>query len=135
MRFEVFEGDFKKKLDEWYDWDICWAGDRGSMAPKLRSDYFSVRWTGWLKAPRPGRYRLISYADDSIRVWLRASNKTFVRAAWAAWHDAACSTSRRTRWPSRWSRMNYGRRSNRCCPRRRRPTPRGAARACRTGTV
>ena len=34
------------------------------------SDQSSVRYTGWLTAPKPGKYRLHASGDDGCRVWL-----------------------------------------------------------------
>lgn len=36
----------------------------------LPSEYFSVRWTGWLLAPASGRFLLHAQADDGLRVWV-----------------------------------------------------------------
>jgi hypothetical protein len=47
-----------------FDWGI------GSPDPLLPADFFSIRWTGWLKAPRPGRYTLQLESDDGVRLWL-----------------------------------------------------------------
>jgi len=40
-----------------------------SPAPSVPAD-FAARWTGWLVPPAPGTYRLITHADDGIRLWL-----------------------------------------------------------------
>jgi hypothetical protein len=48
--------------------DFSW-GDR-SPVEGVPSDNFSVRWTGWLKAPAPGTYRLRVDVDDTARLWL-----------------------------------------------------------------
>jgi len=42
----------------------------GPPDPRLPNDYFSIRWTGWLKAPEPGRYKLHAVFDDAASVWL-----------------------------------------------------------------
>lgn len=42
----------------------------GPPADDMPSDQFSIRWTGKLKAPAPGRYRLILCSDDGARLWL-----------------------------------------------------------------
>jgi len=41
------------------------APDQG-MGP----DFFTARWTGWLKPPSPGEYELFFDVDDGVRVWL-----------------------------------------------------------------
>lgn len=42
----------------------------GSPDPKLKPDRFSVRWTGKLKAPVSGSYRLIAVTDDGVRIFI-----------------------------------------------------------------
>jgi beta-glucosidase len=39
-------------------------------APGVGRENFSVRWSGALSAPKKGRYRLVTNADDGIRVFL-----------------------------------------------------------------
>lgn len=48
------------------------AGQAGEFVPgtDTRSQAFSVRWTGKLKAPESGIFRLHADADDGIRIWL-----------------------------------------------------------------
>ncbi len=53
-------------MDAKVDW--LWGGD--APDPEVPRDNFSARWTGWLKAPRPGRYKIIAVADDGVRLWL-----------------------------------------------------------------
>ena len=36
----------------------------------LRSQDFSIRWTGWIVAPKKGRYKLIVRGGDGHRMWL-----------------------------------------------------------------
>ena len=43
------------------------AGQRPSGIPY---EYFSVRWTGWLRPPVTGRYVLHVVVDDGMRLWL-----------------------------------------------------------------
>ena len=47
--------------------DINWAPPPGKVLP-LRAD--SVRWTGFLTAPCPGKYRLSCIVDDAVSVWI-----------------------------------------------------------------
>lgn len=47
-----------------FDWDFRPPG------PNLPSNYFSVRWTGWLMAPATGRFLFHARVDDGIRVWV-----------------------------------------------------------------
>jgi hypothetical protein len=48
-----------------FDWRAS-----GSPDPLAPHDFFSIRWTGWLKAPKPGKYALRLRADDNARLWL-----------------------------------------------------------------
>ena len=71
LNAEVFAGeDFKARIDQRIDANINWNWGEGPPAPNAPSDHFSIRWTGWLKAPRPGRYRLTLQGDDGGRFWL-----------------------------------------------------------------
>ena len=36
----------------------------------MKGDHFSARWSTWLRAPRPGRYKRIFNYDDSVRATL-----------------------------------------------------------------
>jgi hypothetical protein len=48
--------------------------DFGSGAPSgatgLGSDYYSIRWMGWIKAPTTDTYTISAYSDDGARVWI-----------------------------------------------------------------
>jgi len=39
-----------------------------SPHPAVSGDNFSIRWTGWLKPPLPGKYVIKTSSDDGIRV-------------------------------------------------------------------
>ncbi len=45
-----------------------WEGT--SPAPELPRENYSVRWTGFLQAPKTGTYTLVVTADDGMRIWL-----------------------------------------------------------------
>jgi beta-glucosidase len=34
------------------------------------NNFFSARWTGFIKPPVSGRYRITTLTDDSVRVWI-----------------------------------------------------------------
>ena len=53
-----------------YDAAIDWDWKEGSPDPLVPVDHFSARWSGWLKAPKPGRYRLGLHSDNGARLWL-----------------------------------------------------------------
>lgn len=63
-------GDFQQELARRIDPRIDFNFGYGSPDPALPGDYFSVRWTGWLKPPLAGKYVLRAMADDSFRLWL-----------------------------------------------------------------
>jgi hypothetical protein len=52
------------------DPQVNWLWGWGAPDDFLKPDDFSIRWKGWLKAPKAGQYRLIAYHDDGVRVWL-----------------------------------------------------------------
>lgn len=54
------------RLDPVVDFD--WGAGRPD--PRVGSDRFSVRWTGWLVPPADDEYTLTALVDDGARVWL-----------------------------------------------------------------
>lgn len=46
--------------------------DWGEAAPLrgLKSDEFSVRWTGYLDVPESGPYEFLTLSDDGVRLWI-----------------------------------------------------------------
>lgn len=61
-----FERKVLTRLDPAVDFDWNWQ----SPGPGVQREYFSVRWTGKLYAPVPGRYRFRATVDDGVRVWV-----------------------------------------------------------------
>lgn len=61
-------GDFQQFRARRVDAQIWHGFGYGSPDPAVPGDYFSIRWTGWLKAPAPGKYVIKTNSDDSIRV-------------------------------------------------------------------
>lgn len=65
---EIGEGrkpDYKR-----VDRRICFeATDQGFGNTRL-TDYFFVRWTGLVRAPRDGKYRFFTETDDGSRLWV-----------------------------------------------------------------
>ena len=45
----------------------------GPGSPDLLNNNFSVRWSGYLKAPATGQYTIQTVSDDGIRLWLNDS--------------------------------------------------------------
>jgi WD40 repeat protein/tRNA A-37 threonylcarbamoyl transferase component Bud32 len=71
LRAELFRDvDLRCRVKTRYDDQINRDWGKGSPDPRVPPDGFSVRWTGWLKAPKPGRYTLGLAADDGARLWL-----------------------------------------------------------------
>jgi hypothetical protein len=72
LRAELFVGEppLTNKQKTRIDPQVNFLWGDGTPDLALPADHFSIRWTGWLKAPRPGRYRLITASDDGVRVWL-----------------------------------------------------------------
>ena len=68
---ELYEGeDFERRIKTRIDRQIDWDWGHGSPDADLPRDHFSIRWTGWLTAPRPGKYTLVAIADDGVRLWV-----------------------------------------------------------------
>ena len=48
--------------------DFAWG--TAALGPNVRSDNFSVRWTGHIEAPATGTYRFQTVSDDGVRIWV-----------------------------------------------------------------
>jgi hypothetical protein len=72
LRAELFVGEppLTNKRTTRIDPQVNFLWGEGTPDLSMPAEHFSIRWTGWLKAPRPGRYRLITASDDGVRVWL-----------------------------------------------------------------
>jgi eukaryotic-like serine/threonine-protein kinase len=71
LKAELFVGsNFERKVKERFDPRVDFDWGVHPADPALPPDFFSVRWTGWLKAPRPGRYVLAVRHDDGFGLWL-----------------------------------------------------------------
>ncbi len=71
LKAEIYAGtNFERLVAERIDPNIEWFWDYGTPHDDVAVDHYSVRWNGWLKAPKAGRYKLIMVADDGARVWL-----------------------------------------------------------------
>jgi hypothetical protein len=68
-----YDQAFRRKLGERKDFHLGWWGDGIGIAAGLPKDHFAARWTGFIKAPKPGNYKLISRADDQLLVWIDGS--------------------------------------------------------------
>jgi hypothetical protein len=63
---ESLGGKVKSRID--YKVEFNWGN--GPPDPAVPADRFSVRWQGYLVAPRKGLYTLVLHADDGARLWL-----------------------------------------------------------------
>ncbi len=54
------------KIDEKIDFDF----GTGSPHPSIKPNFFSIRWTGWLKVDKSGLYVLSTLSDDGVRLYL-----------------------------------------------------------------
>lgn len=63
-------GDFQQEVGRRLDPLIHINFGYGSPDAKLGGDYFSIRWTGWIKPPLAGKYVLHASADDGFRLWI-----------------------------------------------------------------
>jgi len=71
LKAEIYEGtNFERLILERIDPNIEWFWDYGAPDDNAPLDQYSVRWSGWLKAPKAGRYKLLMVADDGARVWI-----------------------------------------------------------------
>lgn len=71
LKVEIFEGrNFEKLHVTGIDTTIDHFWDWGSPHESVPKDNFSVRWSGWIRSPRDGRYKLIFTCNDGVRVRL-----------------------------------------------------------------
>jgi hypothetical protein len=68
---EVYRGkNFDAMLAPRWDRELRWEGEPKVLVPDLSAELFTLRWTGYLKAPKAGKYRFAFHADDGLRVWI-----------------------------------------------------------------
>ncbi|HET6880447.1 MAG TPA: PA14 domain-containing protein, partial [Pirellulales bacterium] len=71
LKAELFRGiDFGQLVKTRIDPQIDFMWGQTAPDPDSPDDGFSIRWTGWLKPPKPGPYKLIMLSDDCTRLWL-----------------------------------------------------------------
>jgi hypothetical protein len=63
-------GDFQKQHAERAESSIDFYFGQGWPDPSVQANFFSIRWTGFFKPPVSGRYRLVTFTDDSVRLWV-----------------------------------------------------------------
>jgi hypothetical protein len=82
LKVEIFEGrNFEKLHDSRVDARIEHFWDWGSPHENVPKDNFSIRWNGWIRAPRDGRYKLQFTGNDGVRVTLDGARIV------DEWHD------------------------------------------------
>lgn len=64
------KGNLAAPFLERKDADIHCVWDNGTPDAKLPAGEYSIHWTGWLKAPLPGRYKFVVRTDGQAKVWL-----------------------------------------------------------------
>jgi hypothetical protein len=70
LRGSYYEGrSFEKLVHEQLDRKIQ-IPDRKFPYPDGRQDNISIRWTGFVRIPRPGKYTFFTAADDGQRLWV-----------------------------------------------------------------
>lgn len=71
LKAEYFSGmNFEKKVLERIDPNIDFHWSDAAPASEVPQEYFSVRWTGWIRSPEKGRYSLILAGDNGFRLTL-----------------------------------------------------------------
>lgn len=63
---ENFGTLFKKRPDP----SVNFRWLRGKPMPGFRSEHFSVRWTGYVKATDNGLHEFYTISDDGVRLWI-----------------------------------------------------------------
>ncbi len=66
FRSPILVGQVRTRVDPAIDFN--W--DTTPPDPLVRHEHYSVRWSGWLKVPSPGVYKIIALSDDGMRVWV-----------------------------------------------------------------
>jgi beta-galactosidase len=68
---EYFSGqDLKTSVATRVDATIDFEWSAQEPIPSLGTEYFSVRWTGKIKAPETGDYTFRTVSDDGVRLWV-----------------------------------------------------------------
>ncbi len=68
---EYFNGrDCRQLIFRRIDPNVQFIWGDGSPDERVPADEFSARWTGYLKAPVSGRYKLRAIIDDFMQVWI-----------------------------------------------------------------
>jgi hypothetical protein len=68
---EIYDGEgFERFLKARVDSQINFDWMKGAPGEGLPKDHFSIRWTGWIRAPRSGKYILHLTANAGAKMWI-----------------------------------------------------------------
>lgn len=68
---EYFDGiELKNRKFSRTDAQINFDWGSGSPDPVVGTDYFSIRWTGWVRPKTSGDYAFYTVSDDGVRLWV-----------------------------------------------------------------
>ncbi len=84
LKAEFFhDQEFKDKAVQRVDRRIDWPWAFRPPAPPeiINNKGFSVRWSGWITAPRPGAYRWLFTADGNLKVFLDDSPRPMIEGS------------------------------------------------------
>ena len=71
LKREIYAGRrFDVLVDDGVDPNIESNWGEATPLEGVPADSFSIRWSGWIKPPREGRYKLYAIVDDGIRLWI-----------------------------------------------------------------
>ena len=71
LKAEIYGGQqFDVLIDERVDPNIEFHWGEATPREGVPADSFSIRWTGWIKPPRAGRYKFYFIVDDGVRMWI-----------------------------------------------------------------
>jgi outer membrane protein OmpA-like peptidoglycan-associated protein len=91
LKGEYFHGiNFDYPVFSRIDKRIYFNGRLKSRGPGMRPEFFSIRWSGSVYAPKTGLYTFHVLADDGVRIWV---NKTKIIDAWIEQEAAEYSGS------------------------------------------
>lgn len=62
--------DFQRQKVERAEDHIDFHYGEGSPDPAVQTNFFSARWVGFIKPPVAGRYQIVTFTNDSIRLWV-----------------------------------------------------------------
>jgi len=71
LKAEIFAGrSFNRRIAERIDPNVEFQWNDGAPATDAPADGFSIRWAGWVKPPRAGRYKFHLVCDEGARLWI-----------------------------------------------------------------